>query len=105
MRNNLDTIHTPPNERFKELQTLISEAQALISDSAADYSSEAVEALRERFAAVQEQCADMYAKAKTKVVAGAKATDATIRANPYQSIAIAAGVGLLIGVLLGRRGK
>ncbi len=45
----------------------------------------------------------MYEGAKQRVVAGAKSTDQAIRANPYQSLAIAAGVGLLVGVLLGRR--
>jgi ElaB/YqjD/DUF883 family membrane-anchored ribosome-binding protein len=61
--------------------------------------------LRSRFAAAQERCADAYAGARKKVIAGAKYTDETIRANPYQSLAIAAGLGLLIGVLLGRRSK
>jgi len=43
--------------------------------------------------------------AKKKVVAGAKYTDSTIRENPYRALAIAAGVGLLVGVLLGRRSQ
>ena len=37
--------------------------------------------------------------------AGAKYTDETIRENPYQSMAVAAGLGLLVGVLIGRRSK
>jgi ElaB/YqjD/DUF883 family membrane-anchored ribosome-binding protein len=61
--------------------------------------------LRTRFDAAQERFTDIYEGAKKKVVAGAKCTDAAIRANPYQSLAIAAGVGLLVGVLLGRRSK
>ena len=35
----------------------------------------------------------------------AQCTDQAIRANPYQSLAIAAGVGILVGVLIGRRSK
>ena len=58
-----------------------------------------------RFLAAQERFADVYTGARKKVIAGAKYTDETIRANPYQSLAIAAGVGLLVGVLLGRRSK
>jgi ElaB/YqjD/DUF883 family membrane-anchored ribosome-binding protein len=38
-----------------------------------------------------------------KTVAGAKATDRTIRGHPYESIGIAFGVGVLIGVLCARR--
>lgn len=38
-----------------------------------------------------------------KAVAGAKATDKLIRDHPYGSIGVALGVGILIGVLAGRR--
>jgi len=102
-RNNLETTHTP-KELVSEMQALLAEAQSMMTDSVSEHSSEAVEALRQRFAAAQERFAETYEKAKTKIVAGAKATDATIRENPYQSIAIAVGVGLLLGMLIGRRG-
>jgi ElaB/YqjD/DUF883 family membrane-anchored ribosome-binding protein len=35
--------------------------------------------------------------------AAAKATDSYVRANPWQAVGIAAGVGLLLGLLLRRR--
>jgi ElaB/YqjD/DUF883 family membrane-anchored ribosome-binding protein len=38
-----------------------------------------------------------------KTTEGARATDRTIRQHPYESIGIAFGVGLLIGVLINRR--
>ena len=38
-----------------------------------------------------------------KAVAGAKATNQIIRDHPYETIGIAFGVGLLIGVLVNRR--
>jgi ElaB/YqjD/DUF883 family membrane-anchored ribosome-binding protein len=45
--------------------------------------------------------------ARTRVqestVAGAKATDRAIREYPYQSLGVAFGVGVLLGVLLARR--
>jgi ElaB/YqjD/DUF883 family membrane-anchored ribosome-binding protein len=104
MKNNQDTLHTP-KELLAELQTLAAEAQTMFGDSISEHSEEAVESLRARFAAVQERFTDAYAGAKKKVIDGAKYTDETIRANPYQSLAIAAGVGLLVGLLLGRRSK
>jgi ElaB/YqjD/DUF883 family membrane-anchored ribosome-binding protein len=70
-----------------------------------EHSSDAIDSLRSRFAAAQERVADAYAGARKKVIAGAKYTDTTIRENPYQSLAIAAGIGLLLGVYLGRRSK
>ena len=104
MKNNKDAAHTP-KELLHELQALVAEAEAMIADSVTEHSAEAIDSLRSRFVAAQERCADAYAGARKKVVAGAKCTDAAIRANPYQSLAIAAGVGLLVGIFLGRRSK
>ena len=38
-----------------------------------------------------------------KAIEGAKATDKVIREHPYQSIGVAFGIGLLIGVLVTRK--
>jgi ElaB/YqjD/DUF883 family membrane-anchored ribosome-binding protein len=104
MKNNESTTRTP-KELLSELQALVAEAEHMMGDSLAEHSSDAIDALRTRFHAAQERFSDAYAGARKKVIAGAKYTDETIRANPYQSLAIAAGVGLLVGVLLGRRSK
>ena len=104
MKNNKHTVHTP-KELLHDLQALVAEAEAMIADSVTEHSAEAIDSLYSRFAAAQERFTDAYAGARKKVIAGAKYTDATIRANPYQSLAIALGVGLLVGVLLGRRSK
>ncbi len=104
MKNNPDVAHTP-KELLDQLQALVAEAETMVGESLTEQSAEAVESLRSRFVAAQERFTDAYAGARKKVLAGAKYTDETIRANPYQSLAIAAGVGLLVGVLLGRRSK
>ena len=104
MKNNADTTHTP-KELLAELQTLVAEAETMMADSISEHSSDALSALRDRFATAQARFSDLYDGAKKKVVAGAKCTDTAIRENPYQALAIAAGVGLLVGVLVGRRTK
>jgi ElaB/YqjD/DUF883 family membrane-anchored ribosome-binding protein len=104
MKNNTDTAHTP-KELLTELQALVAEAEALLVDSVTEHSTEALSNLRERFSAAQERMSEYYDTAKRKVVAGAKCTDTAIRENPYQSMAIALGVGVLVGVLVGRRTK
>jgi len=104
MKNNLDTAHTP-KDLLNELQALVVEAESMMADSLSEHSTEALGNLRARFGAAQERFADIYEGAKKKVVAGAKYTDATIRENPYQSLAIALGVGVVLGVLIGRRTK
>jgi ElaB/YqjD/DUF883 family membrane-anchored ribosome-binding protein len=104
MKNNQDTVHTP-KELLTELQTLVVEAEKMMADSVSEHTGEAVENLRARFGAAQERLSDLYDGAKKRVAAGAKCTDEAIRANPYQSLAIAVGVGVLIGVLVGRSTK
>ena len=105
MKNNKDTTAQTPKELLTELQTLVSEAEKMMGASISEHTEDAMGALRTRFDAAQERLGDLYEGARKRVVAGAKCTDEAIRANPYQSLAIAAGVGLLVGVLLGRRSK
>lgn len=100
-----DTTAQTPKELLNDLHALVSEAEKMMGDSLTEHTADAVGALRSRFDAAQERLGHLYAGAKQKVVAGAKCTDEAIRANPYQSLAIAAGAGLIIGVLLGRRSK
>jgi ElaB/YqjD/DUF883 family membrane-anchored ribosome-binding protein len=99
-----DTAQTP-KELLNDLHTLVAEAEKMIGDSVTEHTADAVSALRARFDAAHERAAELCAVTKQRVIAGAKCTDQAIRANPYQSLAIAAGVGLLVGVLLGRRSK
>jgi len=105
MKTNNDSPAQTPKELLNELQTLVIEAEKMMGASLTEHTEDAMSALRTRFDTAQERLGVMYEGAKQRVVAGAKCTDQTIRANPYQSLAIAAGVGLLMGVLLGRRSK
>jgi ElaB/YqjD/DUF883 family membrane-anchored ribosome-binding protein len=64
----------------------------------------------EKASAVREQLNDALDAAKRscrrleeKAIEGAKVADRTIREHPYQSIGVAFGVGLLIGVLVTRK--
>ena len=105
MKTNNDTAPQTPKELLNELQTLVIEAEKMMSASLTEHTEDAMSSLRTRFDAAQERLGVMYDGAKQRVAAGAKCTDEAIRANPYQSLAIAAGVGMIMGVLLGRRSK
>lgn len=74
----------------------------MMSGAITEHSAEALASLRARFSAAQERFNDLYAQARKNVIAGAKYTDGAIRENPYQAMAIALGVGVLLGVLVGR---
>jgi ElaB/YqjD/DUF883 family membrane-anchored ribosome-binding protein len=96
--------HTP-KQLLTDLQSLVAEAETMMSNSLSEHSAEAFNKLRERFDVARERFSAVYDDARRKVVAGAECTDATIRANPYQSLGVELGVGLLAGVLLARRGR
>lgn len=104
MKSNHKSAQTP-KELLNDLHALVADAEKMVGSSITEHTADAVAALRSRYDAAQERFLDMYEGARTRVVAGAKSTDAAIRANPYQALAIAAGVGLLAGVLLSRRSK
>lgn len=90
------------NEEAAEVSDLIEDTQALMS-ATANIAEDKVVAARRRVAAAIERGKEALNDLKEKAIAGAKATDETIRENPYQSIGVALGVGLVVGYLLGRR--
>lgn len=92
-----------PEQMVTHLRELLTEAEHLVGDTAGQYVGEKAEAMRERFQAAQERVEELYETARDKVVAGAKTTDTAIRSHPYESLAIALGVGVVIGALLRRR--
>lgn len=105
MKNNNETAAQTPKDLLNDLHTLVAEAEKMMGDSLTEHTADAVDALRSRFETAQTRMGELYSGARKRVVAGAKCTDETIRANPYQSLAIAVGVGLLVGVLVGRRSQ
>lgn len=99
-----DSTHTAetPEQMVAHISRLMAEAEALLVGPVSDHASEKYSQLRERFEHLQARASDVYGDAREKVVAGAKKTDETIRSHPYESLAIALGVGVLIGALLRR---
>jgi ElaB/YqjD/DUF883 family membrane-anchored ribosome-binding protein len=95
------TVHTP-EEILAELRALVAEAEAMV-DHTLDQSDDVVATLRARYEAAQERLLDAYAEAKRKAVAGAAYADDAIRERPYTSLAIAAGAGLVLGLIVAMR--
>lgn len=105
MKNRIETQAQTPEELLQDLRAIVAEAEKMLLDSATEHSHEAIDSLRDRFETAQARLADFYNSAKTRVVAGVKRTDQAIRENPYQAMAVALGVGVVVGVLLGRRSR
>ncbi len=91
------------DEVLTELRALVAEAEKLVTEPASEAAEGVLANLRARYDAVSERVTDVYANTKQKVVASAKYTDTSIRDNPYQAMAVAAGVAFLVGLLVGRR--
>lgn len=103
MKNNHSTPAHTPKDLLDDLHALIAEAEKMTSTAVSDTTGDAIHALRARFDAAQERLTTLYADTKKQVVAGAHYSDEAIRTHPYQSIAVATGLGVLAGLLMGRR--
>ena len=85
-----------------DLKTVARDAEDLLKASAGEVGEKAHE-VRARLTAAVERAKESCEHLQEKAVAGAKAADKVVRDHPYQSIGIAFGVGLLIGVLVTRK--
>ncbi len=104
MKNDLASKTESPEEMVEHIRRLMNEAESLLTGPVADRAGDRLAELRARFEHLQTKASDVYAGARTKVIAGAKATDQTVRSHPYESLAVALGVGVLLGALV-RRGN
>ena len=103
MKSDIDRILQPSEAALGELRGLVREAEKIISEASGEVGEATLAALKDRFEAAQQRVTRFYGAARDGVAAGAKRTDEAIRDHPYPSIAIALGLGLVAGVLLGRR--
>jgi ElaB/YqjD/DUF883 family membrane-anchored ribosome-binding protein len=85
-----------------DMGTLAEDARALMA-ATADVAGEKVGEARKRLAAALERGKEIYGRVREKAVEGAKATDEAVREHPYQAMAVAFGVGAIVGYLVARR--
>jgi len=111
METNFETIEKShgavARERVRaDLENLTRDAEDLLKATAGDVSEKAKEA-RSRVAAALERakttCAHMQEQTVATAKAAAKKADTVIREHPYETIGVAFGVGLLLGVLVTRK--
>ena len=90
------------DQAFSELQALIEESEKLLNDSAALVGEEA-ETLRAQLQLKLKQAGHAVGNVRDKARPVVDATESYIGGHPWQTVAISAGFGLGIGLLLGRR--
>jgi ElaB/YqjD/DUF883 family membrane-anchored ribosome-binding protein len=92
-----------PEQLIEHISRLMAEAEAMITGPLAEEAGNKLNSIKERLENAKESVADAYTRARKNVVAGARYTDEAIREHPYQSLGIALGVGVLLGVIIGRK--
>ncbi|MFY0727531.1 DUF883 family protein [Pseudomonas sp. NFX15] len=90
------------DQAFSELQSLIEESEKLLKSSASLVGEEA-ETLREQIGLKLQQARDSVTSVRDRTLPAVEATETYIGGHPWQTVAISAGFGLVVGLLLGRR--
>ncbi|WP_198320666.1 DUF883 family protein [Azohydromonas aeria] len=85
-----------------DLKAIVADAEALMRSSAASASASATQ-LRERLREARHDLRDLQANAVSRTRAAGHAADDYVHDKPWRSIAVAAGVGFLVGMIVGRR--
>jgi len=85
-----------------DLKTVTQDAEDLLKTVSGEGGNGSNE-LRARLSSAIESAKATYHRMEDKAIAGAKATDRVIREHPYESLGVAFGVGLLVGVLVARK--
>ena len=104
MKNRHDTSSAEtPEQLIEHISRLMAEAEAMIAGPVTDRAGGKLSDIKTRLESARERLTDAYGRARVGVTAGAKYTDDTIRLHPYESLAVALGIGVLIGAVI-RRG-
>ncbi len=85
-----------------DLKRVVHDSEELLH-ATKDVAGEKALEMRERLSEAMDSAKRTVQRLEEKAIEGAKTADRTIREHPYQSIGVAFGLGLLIGVLVTRK--
>jgi len=99
-------FRTEKDKLIHDLQAVIKDTEELLRMTA-DHVGESADALRARVSDRLKQAMNelhhLQSAAVDQAKAAGQATEDFVKVNPWKSVGIAAGVGLLVGLLIGRR--
>lgn len=97
---------TGADQLIGEFKSLMADAEALIK-ATEDHPGEAVSSIRnkalETLAGAKESLSGIEGKMLDKAKVAAEGADDFVHRNPWEAVGVAAGLGLLIGLFIGRR--
>ena len=97
---------TPGEKLMSDLQSVVEDAEALLQATAAQ-TGERVDGVRARaresLKQARSRLVEVEGEALEHVREAAESADEYVRENPWQVVGVAAGVGLLLGLLISRR--
>ena len=100
-----DDVGVTKEKLMQDLRMVVADAEELLRATASQ-AGEKVSAARERIQghldAAKERLEDAEAMMIEKTKAAALATDEYVHDNPWRAVGIAAGVGLVVGMLIAR---
>jgi ElaB/YqjD/DUF883 family membrane-anchored ribosome-binding protein len=101
-----ETNDVTKEQLIHDFKVVVADAEALLKATAGQ-GGEAMTAVRARveasLATAKEKMSDAQAALMVRTRAAAKATDEYVHVHPWQAIGVAASVGMVIGLLIGRR--
>ena len=97
-----DMSHSQKDRVIADLHAVVAEAEALLRATAGQ-SGEGASEVRARVQATLDRARDSLRDLQATAREKAKVADAYVHDKPWQAIGVAAAVGVLLGLLIGRR--
>ena len=101
-----DMTNNSKQKLVSDMKIVVSDAEEILRATAGVAGEKMVdlrEQIADRLHDAKIRLADAEAALVDKTKAAARATDDYVNDNPWQAVGIAAGVGLLLGIIIGRR--
>jgi ElaB/YqjD/DUF883 family membrane-anchored ribosome-binding protein len=99
-------LSTEKEQLIQDFKVVVADAEALLKATAGQ-GGEAMAAMRakaeESLATAKVKISEAEAVLIARTKAAAKATDEYVHVHPWQAIGIAASIGVVVGLLIGRR--
>lgn len=105
MENQQSTV-TEQQQLVTDMKSVISDAEDMLhatADQAGDKVANLRARIQERLNGARVRLSEAEAALIAKSRAAARATDTYVHESPWTAVGIAAGVGLLVGLIIGRR--